>query len=80
MNEKILIRDIPVVITLGDLCKNVSMAYKIMVAVIEGKTLDAHSIAKEILSNNDALIEANIDIEAVKELMDNIASKNEKYN
>ena len=77
MKEKILIREIPVVITLDDLCKNVSMAYKIMVAVIEGKTLDAHSIAKEILSNNDALIEANIDTEALKELLE-ITSKKRK--
>ena len=77
MNDKILIRDIPVVITLGDLCKNVSMAYKIMVAVIEGKALDVNSIAKEILSNNDALIEANIDTEALKELLE-ITSKKRK--
>ena len=80
MSEKILIRDIPVVVTLGNLCKNVSLAHKIMVAIIEKREMDAFDIAKEILNNNDALIEANIDKEALTELINDVERKNQKYN
>ena len=77
MSEKILIRDIPVVVELGDLCENVSMAYKVMVAIVENRYNDAFDLVKEMLNNNDTLIEANVSKEAIMSI---IKREDQKYN
>ena len=78
MNEKILIREIPVVVELGDLCKNASLAHKIMIAIHEERSGEVFAMAEDIFNNNDTLIEANIDTETLRRLIDKV--EHEKYN
>ena len=64
------IRDIPLIVTMGDLCLNVSMAFKIMNLIVEGKTDDAFWIASEILKNNSCIMDSQTDKEAIQKLLD----------
>ena len=80
MNDKILISELPIMAVLGDLYKNLSLAHKITIAIAEKRFNDAFNMANEIFDNNDAIIEANIDTEALTEIINSIKSENEKYN
>ena len=74
--EKILIREIPIIVTLGDLCLNVSMAYDIMVAIHEGRTDEAFNLANDLLNRNDQLAEAQAPKEKVKRLLNMAEGQN----
>ncbi len=67
--ERILIKDLPIITTLGHIGMNVSKTYKIMVAIHEGRTDDAFNLANEILEANDAIIEEQIDKEELMKLI-----------
>ena len=64
-----MIREIPIIVTLGDLSLNVKQAYQIMVAINEGRTNEAFNIANDLLNRNDQLAEAQAPKESVMRLL-----------
>ena len=75
--QRIRIKDIPLTATMGELALNVSKAYKVMEAISEGRTQDAFDIAREILNDNDAIIERQVDKATVMEMINgDIARRN----
>jgi len=67
---KIRLRDIPLVVTMGDLCENVSRLFEIMKLINKGRANDAFWIADDLIKKNSALIDEQIDREAVQKILD----------
>lgn len=67
--KEILIKDIPLMIRLEDLCYNVGKADEIMKAVLDGDYWKAAYIASEILRYNDRLIEERVNKDAIMEII-----------
>ena len=67
--DSILIKDLPIITRLENVCMNVSRAHKIMAAIAAGKHWEAFDIAQEILNDNDAIIEQQIDKEEVMNII-----------
>ena len=67
--DGIKIKDLPIIVRLEDLCENVGKAFKIMELIRDGKHYEAFDIATELLKYNDALIEGQVDKEAIMEII-----------
>jgi len=68
--EKILINDIPLTATHGELCQICSWAHKIMQSIAAKDDTKAFYLAKDILEHTDAIIERQVDKEAIMRLID----------
>lgn len=68
-DEKILIKDIPLLVTLGELGVNIQKAHKIMIAITERRYHDAFNIASEILNENDAIIESQVNKDEIMKIL-----------
>lgn len=64
------IRDTPLSISLGNVCQNVSWAYRIMEAIHEGRYDEAFEIANKIFKLNDAIIDEQVDRDEVLKIID----------
>ncbi|MDH6342931.1 ferritin-like protein [Parabacteroides sp. PFB2-12] len=73
---KIRLVDIPLEVTFGEICRNVSNAYKIMQAITEGRTNDAFDLAKTILNENDAIHDRQINKQVVLDMLNESGSLN----
>lgn len=67
--DEIRLQDIPLTITLGELCGNVSKAYQIMEFVLKGEYSCAFDIACQLLTVNDALIEQQVNKFEIQKLI-----------
>lgn len=77
MKKEILIREIPCEIKLKELANNVTMSYRVMELIHEGKLEEAFEAARQILNFNNSIIERNVD---VKEVMNILEKDKYKYN
>lgn len=58
--DKILIRQIPIVVQLGDLTNNVKKSFMVIDIFHNHEYDKAFEVAREILNDNDALIDAKV--------------------
>jgi hypothetical protein len=70
-------RDIPIVITLGDICLNARLAFSIMEAVQNGKYDEIFNIAEQIFNHNNEIANTLVNL---KELCEMIDKERQKYN
>ncbi len=69
-SDKILVKDLPVLVTLGDLCLTCSKVYKVMTAIANNDYNNAFNIAKEVFEYNDKIISDAYDKDKVLKLID----------
>lgn len=58
--DRILIRQIPIVVQLGDLTNNVRKSFIVMEHIYNHEYDKAFEVAREILNDNDALIDSKV--------------------
>lgn len=67
--DEIKLQDIPLMITLGELCGNVSKAYQIMEFILKGEYSCAFDTACQLLIANDALMEQQVNKSEIQKLI-----------
>ena len=67
--ECIRIKDIPLSVTMSELCQNVSWSYKIMQLIAGKRYNEAFDLANTILNHNNAIVSKQVDTEAVMKLI-----------
>lgn len=67
--ERIRIQDIPVVVSLGFLCRICKSLYDILLHINQGNANEAFNIATRLFNETDSVIDQSVDREAIQRLL-----------